>query len=206
MSQTPPLPDDDVPHGALIEEGGRLVRWLITEMRALFAGLAGQPPGLAWLRRLARQYIIPAEAVLRRAVHLIADTLPPLEPSTRPRGSVRPRAGGGPAPQARKPRAPVFRLTEPLSRPPTNYLPVNQRHRISVAGDAPPPPAPPPRKPDPARLQARLLRRLAAAERLLRLRARTPRPAPALAFHKIPGLKAEPLRTDGQRILQDLNT
>ncbi|MFN3910896.1 hypothetical protein [Hyphomonas sp.] len=216
MPQTPPPPDTSDPHGALIDEGGHLVRWLMAELTLLLAG-----PSLtaAFLRSLLRHYLVPAEAVLRRAIHLIAATLPPLAPGSRP--PSKPGASAQPGESrdpdlAPMPRAPAFRLTEPEPRPSTNFLPVNQRPRISVAGDAPPLPAPVPRKPDPAKLEARLRRRLAAlhaawddpvaaAQRLQRLRARKPAARPKLSFLNVPGLKARPIAEIGQRILRDLN-
>lgn len=218
MSQSPPPPEDDIPHGALIDEGARLVRWLITEMHVLLAGLAGQRPAVAFLRDLARHYLAPAEAVLRRAIHLLANALPAPVARAKAQSPARPRTDDAAQRRPAKPRTPSFRLTEPLPRPRADYLPEALRPRISVPGLTPDPPArAAPSKPDPARLEARLLRRLAALEaawdnpaaaarRLQRQRARQPAARPRLSFVKIPGLKARPLADLGERILRDLNT
>jgi hypothetical protein len=218
MSQTPPPPEDDIPHGALIDEGARLVRWLITEMHVLLEGLAGQRPGAAFLRDLARHYLAPAEAALRRAIHLLANSLPAPVTSPSPKSPARSNASKSAGHRPARPRAPSFRLTEPLPRPRADYLPEALRPRISVPGLTPDPPArTAPSKPDPARLEARLLRRLAALEaawdnpaaaarRLQRRRARQPAARPRLSFVKIPGLKARPLAGPGEHILSDLNT
>lgn len=235
MLETPPPPEDDVPHGALIDEGGRLTNWLMTRLREALAARAGQLLSIPFLRGLMRDYILPAEAALRRAIHLIANTLPPLGATNPPRTSCHPgesrasrdkkshgdfpeKAGCLEGNRPRKLRKPLFRLTEPLPRPHTNYIPANQRPRISVAGD-PPPPA---REPELytvriERLKAQLRRRLAAltyawedplrtAKRLQRLRARGRIRTPALSFLKIPGNGAETLGERGADILRELNT
>ena len=223
MSQTPPPPEDDVPHGLLIDEGGRLTNWLMTRLREALAARAGQLLSIPFLRGLIRDYILPAEAALRRAIHLIADTLPPLGSHTYAAAGrlpgARPSQGNRSAiSDPSKPRTPSFRLTETLPRPRTNYIPVNQRPRISVAGDASPPAQAPELYVDRAeRLKAQLRRRLAAltnawedplrtAKRLQRLRARGKIRTPALSFLKIPGSGAETLGERGADILRELNS
>ncbi len=221
MPETPPPPEDDVPHGPLIDEGGWLTNVLMIRLREALAARAGQLLAIPVLRSLMRDYLLPAEAALRRAIHLIAATLPPVEDRSHAAGRLpgaRPSQGNRSAiSDPSKPRTPSFRLTESLPRPPTNYIPVSQRPRISIAGD-PPPPA---RAPEPytvraERLEARLRRRLAAlmaawddpqrtAERLQRLRARGRIRTPALSFLKIPGARAETLGELGTRILRELN-
>lgn len=212
-SDTPP--PDDYRHGALIDEGGRLVRGLIAEVRAQIAGRTGPSLSLAFLRWLLRHYIAPAEAILRRALHLIADTLPPLAPAAR--RAAPPPKRSAPATGPAQPRAPVFRLTERLPAPPTPYMPLNLRPRVSVPGLTPiAPAAPPPGKPNHARMEARLFRRLAALEaawndprraalRLQRLRARRKPRAPMLSAVRIPGAASRALNEVNRRTLLDLN-
>src|SRR3990167_130109 len=189
-----PLEDDD-PHGPLIDEAGHLCRWLIGELHAQMARFAGTVAALPFLRGLLRHYLLPAEAALRRAIYLIANTLAPVPlPRPKPKSPAPPREGGG---LTRQPRTPLFRLTEPAPRPRPDYLPISQRPRISVPGITPIAPAKTPAKSDPARFQARLLRRLVALEaawnnplgtarRLLRQRARSATNRLPLILRKVP--------------------
>lgn len=219
MTETPPPSDQPDPHRALIDSGDGLTRWYIEEITALLAPEPGKVFGAGLLRWILRHFLLPAEAVLRRTVHLIAATLPPLvavKPASRT--SAHPRTGGRLARQIRNPRTPLFRLTEPQPRPRTNYLPVGQRPRISVPGITPPVPAKSASAQDRAEaLEARLRRRLAAitaawddpdkaALRLQRLRARGKIRHPALAFFKIPGARASTLNDVAAPILRDLNS
>jgi hypothetical protein len=215
MDQTLP-PEDDVPNGPLIDAGAGFAMGLVRRLRAQLA----HPPaafGAAFLRRLVRQFLLPAEAALRRALYLIADTLAPeparapLRPASAP---ARPAGARPPAP----PRTPGFRLTETPPRAPVRRLPPNAGPRISIAGLAPSPPPPRPRRPvDPVALEDRLHRRLAAfdaaftdplraARRLLRLLARRASPRPVLSLVRVPGLDAKPLDPAERRLLADLNT
>lgn len=214
MDQTLP-PQDDHPNGSLIDEGLHLAAWFFLQMRDMLK------PGLGAraLRHIFRHYLRPAEAALRRAICLIAATLEP-EPARATKKPARPRAGGGRAqPHATGIRAPTFRLTEPLPRPKTDYLPPALRPRISIAGFAPPPPPPAP-KPralaDPAALAAKLERRLdafdaafrdlrGAARRLRRLRARRTAKRPLLSFLQIPGIAAKPVNAEARDLLERLN-
>jgi len=214
MDQSTP-PDDIHPNGRLIDEGLHLAAWFFLRIRELFM------PRLSArdLRHLFRHYLRPAEAALRRAICLIADTLEP-EPLRSSKDSDNPRAGGDRVQQTpTRLRAPTFRLTESLPRPKTDYLPPQQRPRISIAGFAPPPPppAPKPRTPaDPALLAAKLERRLdafdaafrnlrGAARRLRRLRARRTAKRPLLCFIRIPGIAAKPVNAEARDILERLN-
>jgi hypothetical protein len=214
MDQSPP-PEDTYPNGSLIDEGLHLAAWFFLEMRAMLK------PGLGTraVRHVFRHYLRPAEAVLRRAICLIADTLEP-EPARAITKPIHPRAGGGRVQQhATGTRAPTFRLTESLPRPKTDYLPPALRPRISIAGFAPPPPPPLP-KPlapaDPGLLAAKLQRRLdafdaafrdlrGAARRLRRLRARSTARRPLLAFLQIPGIAAKPVNAEARDLLERLN-
>ncbi len=222
MDQSLP-PPDDVPNGPLIDAGAALAIGLIHQIRQQLAHASGQTFSLAFLRRLFRHFLRPAEAALRRAIYLIAGTLPP-EPIRAQTKSAHPRVprqaqdeGGGLASQNAASRTPAFRLTEPQTHPPTNHLPLVLRPRISIAGFAPPPPPPPVRGAvDPVTLEDRLHRRLAAfdaafrdplraARRLLRLLARRTARRPLLAFTNIPGLAAKPLDAAARAILSDMN-
>jgi hypothetical protein len=214
MDQTLP-PQDDHPNGSLIDEGLHLAAWFFLQMREMLK------PGLGAraLRHVFRHYMRPAEAALRRAICLIADTLEP-EPLHPSKSSGHPRAGGDRGQQtSARPRAPTFRLTESLPRPKTDYLPPALRPRISIVGLAPPPPppAPKPRAPaDPGLLAAKLQRRLdafdaafrdlrGAARRLRRLRARHTAKRPLLCFLHIPGIAAKPVNAEARDLLERLN-
>lgn len=189
MDQSPPYPPE--PHGALIEEGGHLAGWLIAHLRDL---LADTLLSLPLLRHLVRHYLTPAESALRRAIHLIADSLEPIPAPAKPaprKPVVRPRVF------PTKSRAPAFRLTEPALRQPTD-----NRRAVRAAPSKP--------SPDTTRLEARLHRRLAAfdaayadpliaARRLQRLRLRK---RPALT--RIPGLRAEPINETALALLERL--
>ena len=213
MSETHPPPDRQAETVLLLEDGQALTADLIAAARSLLG--SGPAGGLTarFLSMVLRKWIAPAEATLRRMIVLLAATLKPLKPAAHP------RAGEGrawqPKPPARQsgvpcgPRRPVFRLTEPLPRPKTDYIPEHMRPRIRLLDEAalaaPPVPAPkaPPRKAaDPAGLLARIERRLAALEAALADPAREARrwqrrqsrqqaekslPKPPLAFRRIPG-------------------
>ncbi|MBA3069453.1 MAG: hypothetical protein FP825_13360 [Hyphomonas sp.] len=215
MDQALP-PEDDVPNGPLIDAGAGRALWLVRQIHHQLAQPA-RALGLAVLRRLFRHYLRPAEAALRRAIYLIANTLPPL-PALKPRQPAHPRAGGGPDRQTPpQPCTPSFALTEREPRPSTNYLPLARRPCVSVPGLTPRPAPPVPRAaPDPARLEHRLRRRLAAfdaafrdpvraARRLLRRLARWTPGRLALAYHNIPGFTAKPLDAQARDTLQRLN-
>jgi hypothetical protein len=214
MDQQPPA-EDIHPNGRLIDEGLHLAAWFFLEMRAMLR------PGLGAraLRHIFRHYLRPAEAALRRAICLIADTLEP-EPVRAITKPVHPRAGGDRGQQtSTRPRAPTFRLTESLPRPKTDYLPPALRPRISIACFAPPPPPPvlKPRAPaNPGLLAAKLQRRLdafdaafrglrGAARRLRRLRARRSAKRPLLCFLQIPGIAAKPVNAEARDLLERLN-
>jgi hypothetical protein len=218
--QTPAAPDAD--HlDALIGRAAHLALWLAGQVREMLAPLPGKVLEAPFLRHLLRHYLVPAEAALRRAVHLIAADM------SAPRAPLRPLRPLRPPPRVIVPlepvkretvRPPTFRLTEPQPRPQTDFIPEHLRPRIRVLSpDAPlasPPPASQPRQR--ASLESRLRRRFAAldaalanpereARRLLRLQARkTPR-KPLLAFARIPGYRARPLQESGRSALSSIN-
>lgn len=215
--QTPAAPDAD--HlDALIGRAAHLALWLAGQVREMLAPLPGKVLEAPFLRHLLRHYLVPAEAALRRAVHLIAADMPAPRAPLRPLRPL-PRVIAPLNPVKRETvRPPTFRLTEPQPRPQTDYIPEHLRPRIRVLSpDAPlasPPPASQPRPR--ASLESRLRRRFAAldaalanpereARRLLRLQARqTPR-KPLLAFARIPGYRARPLQESGRSALSSIN-
>jgi hypothetical protein len=210
MDQTPPPPDDR--RDRLLSDTQALLTWLVGEITARLA--AGG--GLKVLRWTLRHLITPAEALMRRALRLLAERLPapePAAPTRRPlpsRPAIRTAAGAGP-------RRPVFRLNEARPGARGAWLPVSQRPRISIAGLAPPPPPPAPRAPvDEAAFAARLARRLAALEaaladprplarRLLRLRMKRSGPRATLSYFRPPGLHARPLGPERMEVFKALN-
>lgn len=220
MSQTLPLPDDPQ-RRALLGRASHFIGWLLTQIAGSLAG----PRNPKALREVLNLYLKPAEAAFRRALLLVVDLIPDTPapkkagnaPASFPCHPGRSRDPG-------KPRTPVFRLTEPLprARPPADRIPEHQRPRISIIGvtPRPAPKAPPKRAPtDPARLEANILRRVAALEaafdnplkaarRLKRLRARlrTARTTrPLLAFLAIPGFASKQIGAEGALILRELN-
>lgn len=215
MSQIPPPPDDTDPLAALIDQGGRLTGWFIGEILTFLSPGHGKIFDLRFLRWVARHYLTPAETVLRRAIHLIADILPPLaQAETRP---AHPGAGTGTERTMQKARAPLFRFTEPRPRLPTDYIPLARRPRIPVAGITLPGAAlarVPANSAD--LLEGRVRRRLAALEaawddpwkaaiRLQRLRLRGRLKSPVLSFVQIPGGRANTLNDVAAPILHALN-
>ena len=144
---------------ALIAEANSLINWLLDAVEdALAPGVRRTLPGL---KSLYRDYLLPAEAALRRALHILAADLP----------APKPRAGSAPPPRKPEPatpkaaqfRPPLFRLSEPQPRPKTDHLPAHLAPRISIIGVTPRPAPPTPRrKLNEADLEAQLRRRLDA--------------------------------------------
>jgi hypothetical protein len=218
MSQLPPSPEHNDAEQHLLGQADNLTGWYIDQLTDLLAAEPGKVFGLAFLRWVLRHFLLPTEAIPRRALYLFAAGLPahaaPPLTSTRP---AHPRADRGLVRPAPTTRAPLFRLTESQPRARVEYLPVNQRPRISVPGLTPPAPVKPAaarRTPD--QLEAHLRRRLAAlvaawndpetaAARLRRLMARGKLRHPALSFLKIPGARASTINDVAAPILKDLN-
>lgn len=218
MSQTLPLPDDPQ-RRALLGRASHFIGWLLTQIAG---GLAG-PRSPKALREVLNLYLKPAEAAFRRALLLVIDLIPDAPaPMKSSQVTVHCHPGGSRDPD--RPRARLFRLTEPLPRPrpQADRIPESQLPRISIIGVTPRPAlkALPKRAPaDPARLEANILRRVAALEaafdnplkaarRLKRLRARlrsarTTRPL--LAFLAIPGFASKQIGAEGALILRELN-
>jgi hypothetical protein len=195
-------------------------RNLVAETEALIGGLVETltvllEPGFvrprSILAYIARAVLLPAEAALRRLIHLIAGSIAPLpiSPSAilpRAAGEVPQRGGGGSPMHTPPPPPPLFRLTEPLPRARNTDAPTKSQSENRT-----------PRAPaGPSAYEATLQRRFAAlqaafadplraARRLQRLAARLAPAAPALSLEQIPGLASE-LLTDGNRdTLERLN-
>lgn len=221
MSQPLPFPEDPR-YRALVAEAVHFITWLLDTLGdSLAPGSDRSHKSLRWLNT---HLLLPAEAAVRRALHILADTLAPAPSRLAPAGVGRPSAP--PQPKA-GPQRVSFRLTEPLLRPKTDYLPLNQRPRITLIGVTPRPAPKPPKPrlaPNPVHVEADLLTRFAALEavldnplkaarRLQRLKARLAarwkkrrQPArPLLAYLAVPGAASEQIGPEGIRILRALN-
>jgi len=210
----PATPEQDRING-LIGQAAMLAIWLADELRRRLVPPPGRLLETRLLRHLMRHYLLPAEAAVRRAVHLIAAGMP-LPQLALSRARTAPRRPP-PKPQTpRTPRAPTFRLTEPQPRPKTDHLPARLSPRIRVLT-----PGLPTRRPAaPVRPRAsyeeRLRRRFAALEaamaspadqarRLLRLQAKLSAPKPLLSLKKIPGYRSKPITETGRAALDAIN-
>ncbi|MEQ9504649.1 MAG: hypothetical protein RLO80_00160 [Hyphomonas sp.] len=146
MSETVSAPEPDT--AALIGEARELSAGLVA---FLFNQLNTAPAsafGPRMLRTLLRTVIKPCEALIRRAIYLLAARMPPLaRPSVRPRTDPPPLPPKCSAPPT-APRVPAFRLTEPAIGASKGQLPRNRGPRISIFGDAPPAPVRSPVSPE----------------------------------------------------------
>ncbi|MFN7180667.1 hypothetical protein [Hyphomonas sp.] len=219
---SPDLPADfPEERSALLREADHLIDWLLAQIgRYLAPGIVRTLP---MLKGILADYLLPAEAALRRMIHILAAAIPekPLRAALLPRSRGRCPAGAeGGAPKRSAYRTPLFRLTEPQPHLPTDQRrPAGPGPRISIPGITPRPAPPPPHEPrrplDPIDLEAKLLRRIdalraafhdpiRAARRLQRrLRARPPT-GPLIAPINIPGFKSDPLADIGRALLRQL--
>lgn len=144
----------------LLDRARHFILDLIVFIDARLAQLGNAPMSARLVRLLTRRALLPAEAALRRAIILIAATLPapgPSKTSTKPPSSSHSRQPAAPA------RAPVFCMSEPQPRaglrpaarnlPET--LPEHLLPRLTLLTEAAlctrsPAPAPAPRPSDPA--------------------------------------------------------
>jgi hypothetical protein len=197
---------------ALIAEANSLINWLLDAVEdALAPGVQRTLPGL---KSLYRDYLLPAEAALRRALHILAADLP--VPKPRAATPLPPRKPEPATPKATQFRPPVFRLSEPQPRPKTDHLPARLAPRISIIGVTPRPAPPAPRrKLNEADLEAQLRRRLDAlnaalsnplanVRRLQRSLAKPNTKRPKLAA-AIPGHTSPRLAGDGHAFLTRLD-
>lgn len=150
MSQTPPPPDETT--GSLVSRTRELVAGLVA---FVFNVLRDAPPGpmaLPQIRLFLRTVIKPGEALIRRAIYLLAAKLPPLKPLL-PKGEgvgvegAQRRSISIPRPATRL--IPAFCLTEPTGQA-----------RAGKPGKAPPPRTG--AAPDLHALSEKFLKRLAA--------------------------------------------
>ena len=214
MNQTAPPPQI-----TLLDEAESLIGWLIAQLEELLAPGTVRPRPM--LAAICRHFLLPAEAALRRIIHLIAARLEPA-PAKRRAAAPHPkslRAGGGlDRLDVTNPRTPLFRLTEPLpgSGGPRRAKPDrNAGPRIRNFDDPVIRPKVRP-EPDPSVYEASLLRRLAAlkaafahptqaARRLQRLALRKAPEKPVLSLWRIPGFTAKPISDQGRDVLDRLN-
>ena len=171
MSELPPPPEDETSLGALMKRASSLALGLIVLARAALGRFGGAPASRGAAALILRRFILPAEATVRRAIVVLAATLPPLRQVAR--GGSKGQGKPPPPPLPGVPRPPVFCLSEPSARRSTAKAEaaagVNEGPRISLLDWSASPPAPPlPSKKRPeaddAACCARLLRRLAALE------------------------------------------
>ncbi|WP_157532582.1 hypothetical protein [Hyphomonas polymorpha] len=220
MSETDPQTEDETGVAALLRRATGLALGLMAMARAALAQFGAAPPPAAYTRLILRRFVVPAEATVRRAILLLAGTLP--QPVLRPAASARPAPKAPPKAQPGI-RYPVFCLTEaePRARRP-RPAPEAALPRILFL-DTPTPSLPAP-KPRPSAdeietaSQTRLLRRLFALERAylnpwrearryLRRCARAEADGRAphrLAFTRIPG-DTRHLYAPFRNVLQDMN-
>jgi len=141
------------PRDSLIERALRCSVQFFTFASMLLPKQPGALVSAALMQRITDECLLPAEAFLRRALFLIAATLPALPvvaPTPRAKVLAGRRAPTAPA----KPRAPLFRLTDPMPRPQTDHRPPR-----AAAPKAPRAPKP---APDLTELNAKFQNRLAA--------------------------------------------
>ncbi|MFN7180616.1 hypothetical protein [Hyphomonas sp.] len=213
MDQTAPPPQNP-----LLDEAESLIGWLIAQLEELLAPGTVRPRPM--LAAICRHFLLPAEATLRRIIHLIAAKLGPAATKRKPNPN-NPRAGGYRVPPAAPQtlRAPLFRLTEPLpgSGGPRRARPAPDTGPRIRNFDDPIVRAPVRMPPDPSVYEASLLRRLAAlkaafasptasARRLQRLALRKAPEKPVLSLWRIPGYTSKPITDRGRRVLDNLNT
>ena len=178
------------PRRHLIAQANSLINWLLDAVEdALAPGVQRTLPGL---KSLYRDYLLPAEAALRRALHILTADLPASKP--RAATALPPRKLEPATPKAMRFRPPVFRLGEPQPRPKTGHLPARLQPRISIIGVMPRPAPLPRRKLNEADFEAQLRRRLdapnaafanplAAVRRLAKPNTKRPRLAPPSRPH-----------------------
>ncbi|MFN7054377.1 hypothetical protein [Hyphomonas sp.] len=161
MTDAPlPLQSPDDAADALLGSARVFVEGLIRIIRTRMDGAARFTARLR--RHILADFLLPAEAALRRAVMIIAATLPEPEakPPTappRPAATASPASQQPPKPGPHAPSRPTFRMTDPAPRK-TGSLPFAAA-AFPARTDAPP------RHTSEARTLARFLRRLEALER-----------------------------------------
>ena len=164
-----------VAHDGLISRARRFVLSLVDEIEGRLPQGDGAIIPASLIRMLMSRWLIPAEAAMRRAILLIAASLPvpppaaasPVPPPAPPQTAPRKATDGGPRKSS---RTPVFSMKEPQGRSKAGDTAEDRMGRsllLAAAMDRPCPPlAPlrPLRSPaeEAARLQERFLSRLDA--------------------------------------------
>lgn len=205
MDNTPLQPADDIDIlDDLLGRARYFILGLIGFIDTALERLGDTPLNARAVRYLMRRALLPAEAALRRAILLIATTLPPPAPArAQSRAARQPAAAATGKPAA--PRAPLFRMSEPQPRPThyrkTDHLSEDLMPRVTLLTESvlrarPAPAQPPPAPQDPAAAFYRRFQALRAAyndpapyaRRWLRRRARSAiSAAKTLAPVKVPG-------------------
>jgi hypothetical protein len=173
MDTAPQPTDEDLALDALLERARVFILDLMIFLEGIFDRLGSVPLSTRLAHRLTRDALIPAETALRRAILILAASLPvPVIAVRAAKGPAKPRAA---APKPAHSRPPRFSMNEPAPRDrthaadhsDTDYMAEDQLPRILALTDAIlfAPPAPPP-KPAPARPDAATIfcRRFAALQ------------------------------------------
>ena len=175
----------------LIAQANSLTNRLLDAVEgALAPGVRRTLPGMKYLYR---DYLLTAEAALRRALHILAADLP--APKPRAATALPLRKPEIADPKAAQFRPPVFRLGEPQPRPKTDYLPARLTLRISIIGVTLRPAPLPRRKLNEADLEAQRRRRLDA----LNTAFANPRPHRTAPRRRRPRLSHPPRRRRARR-------
>jgi hypothetical protein len=164
METNPFTPKEHAAITAGLDEADDALKGFLVLIRMQINQSGAGPLARKLIAKILRTLLVPAEALMRRCIHILAVRVAPLPARASRRPPPKPDRPAKAATHAAKPRAPVFRLTEPAPRPPGRILPLNQRPLISVPGLTPRPAPAPRRKPDPLATEARFLRRLEALE------------------------------------------
>ncbi|MBY9068297.1 hypothetical protein K1X12_15455 [Hyphomonas sp. WL0036] len=138
---TPDQPADDYTElDYLLGRAFYLVMDLIELVTGALTRLGAAPMGAALRRHLIAHAVVPAEAAMRRAILLIAGTLPvPAAPA--PASGPKPKAAPtGEMRETSGPRAPVFSMFEPqpsaAKNPGTDYLLEHLLPRVTALVDS----------------------------------------------------------------------
>jgi hypothetical protein len=164
METNPFTPEERAAITAGLDDADAALTGFLVLIREQINRSGAGPLARKLIAKILRTLLVPAEALLRRCIHILADRVPPLPARPSRAATAKSARPAKAAARAAKPRAPVFRLTEPAPRLPGRILPVSQRPLISVPGLTPRPVPAPRRKADPFALEARFLRRLEALE------------------------------------------
>lgn len=164
METNPFTPDEHTAITAGLDEADGALKGFLVLIRMQINQSGAGPLARKLIAKILRTLLVPAEALMRCCIHILAVRVAPLPARASRRSPTQPARPAKQAARAANPHAPVFRLTEPAPRPPGRILPLNQRPLISVPGLTPRPAPPPRRQPDPLEIEVRFLRRVEALE------------------------------------------